>query len=306
MKTEVAEESYVVSELKKYGITDVAINRLSDQYMSMSVDGPGDQENYKIVHQARIDIKGKRVDVEKKRKELKAESLAFGRAVDTEAKRITSLLCPIEDHLASQEKIVDDEKARIKEEKERLEKERIEKEEAERKRVEEENQAKIRAEQKVEFDRLERIRLKQEEKERKLQEEQNKIKADQAKIEAEKQAIEDQKRKEERDYQRKLEIEKAQKEAAERARIEAEQKAERDVEEKRLAEERAKNAETLRLALLPDLEKLSSLAVTIERISFPSLTHKRSYEILSNAKKHLVIACDILKGPTDGKIQKKD
>jgi len=61
-----------------------------------------------------MNIKGKRVEVEKTRKKLKEDALEYGRAVDGEAKRITALLAPIETYLESQEKIIDDEKARIK------------------------------------------------------------------------------------------------------------------------------------------------------------------------------------------------
>ncbi|KKL46063.1 hypothetical protein LCGC14_2349400, partial [marine sediment metagenome] len=129
---EIAQDSFIATELKKYNITDKYIASLSEHAMTLKVKDVNDNAGCKIIHQARMKIKVTRIEVEDKRKEFKAESLRFGRAVDGEAKRITALLKPIEDHLAGQEKIVEGEKIRIKVEKARIEKERLEKEEAER------------------------------------------------------------------------------------------------------------------------------------------------------------------------------
>ena len=70
-------------------------------------------------------MKGKRVEVEKKRKELKADALEWGRKVDTEAKRIFGLLEPIETHLQTEENRVAQEKERIRQEKIEKEKARV-------------------------------------------------------------------------------------------------------------------------------------------------------------------------------------
>lgn len=125
MSIEVSKETFIETELKKYNITDAAIAKLSKENLSLAVNGVDDKEGYKIVKNARIGIKTKRVEIEKKRKDLKADSLKFGKAVDSEAKRITSLLMPIEEHLISQERIVDDEEERVKAEKIEKEKDRI-------------------------------------------------------------------------------------------------------------------------------------------------------------------------------------
>lgn len=119
------EQSLITTALKEYNITDAAIEKLKSDYMAISVKDVNDKEGYDLAHTARMDIKSRRVDVEKKRKKLKEDALEYGRAVDKEAKRITSLLEPIETYLESQEKIVDDEKARIKAEAEAKEAARI-------------------------------------------------------------------------------------------------------------------------------------------------------------------------------------
>jgi septal ring factor EnvC (AmiA/AmiB activator) len=103
----------------KFNLSDSAIAQLREQYLPLVIAGLDDKKGYQLVREARLTIKGKRVEVEKTRKELKEESLAYGRAVDAEAKRISAALEPIEDHLTKQEKAIDDEKERIRAEKER-------------------------------------------------------------------------------------------------------------------------------------------------------------------------------------------
>lgn len=268
------DELHTAKELKKYNMADAHIAGLSKQYMALKVEGVNDQKGYELVHRARIEIKTKRVEIEKIRKALKADSIKFGDVVDTEAKRIKSLLSPIEEYLISQEKIVEDETKRIKAEKDRIEKERIEKEEAEKKRVEEEKQAKIREEQRIESERLEKIRIEQEEKEAK-------IKAEQEKIEAEKQEIAKQKERDKQEREKQAEIE--------QAKIDA-------VEKERLKEDQAKKDEELRLAMLPDKEKLFALADFIDHIHLPSLSHAQSHNVLNEAKAYLAKACEVLRG----------
>src|SRR3972149_743532 len=115
----------IEQELKKFDIAEAVISQWSKDYMMLTVADLDDKEGYKAVKEARITVKGKRVEVEKKRKELKEDSLRFGKAVDTEAKRITGLLEPIELHLVKQEDDYDAEKERIKQEAIQKEQERI-------------------------------------------------------------------------------------------------------------------------------------------------------------------------------------
>jgi len=110
-------QSEVISTaLQKFNIADTAIMELSDRYMVLKTNGLDDKKAFDAVHEARMDVKGRRVEVEKTRKELKEEALKYGRAVDAEAKRITALLAPIEDHLQAEEDKVTNERARIKKE----------------------------------------------------------------------------------------------------------------------------------------------------------------------------------------------
>lgn len=119
------DKTTIDKELTRYNITDAAIASLSAKYMELTVKGIEDKDGFKKVHEARMDIVKRRTSVEKTRKDLKADSLDYGRRVDAEAKRITALLQPIEDHLTEQEKVVTDELARIKAQKEAEEAARI-------------------------------------------------------------------------------------------------------------------------------------------------------------------------------------
>src|SRR3972149_8395159 len=118
-------ENYIQSELKKFDVADAVIAQWNKDYMTLTVSGLDDKDGYKAVKEARITVKGKRVEVEKKRKELKEDSLRFGKAVDAEAKRITGLLEPIELQLSKQEDDYDAEKERVKQQVIRKEQERM-------------------------------------------------------------------------------------------------------------------------------------------------------------------------------------
>ncbi|MFH2034274.1 MAG: hypothetical protein ABIJ26_06185 [Candidatus Margulisiibacteriota bacterium] len=117
----------MTDQIVKYDITDAAIAEMESIYLCLEITDIEDKEQFDAVHSARMTVKGKRVDVEKRRKELKADALAYGKLVDTEAKRITGKLEPIESHLDREEKKVTDEQKRIQAEADRKEKEKIDK-----------------------------------------------------------------------------------------------------------------------------------------------------------------------------------
>lgn len=64
---------------------------------------------------ARLKLKEIRVDADKLRKELKAESLLKGKAIDGMGNIIKFLIVPIEEHLQKQEDFIKNEKAKIRE-----------------------------------------------------------------------------------------------------------------------------------------------------------------------------------------------
>ena len=92
--------------LAKYKFAESVVAEWQALYGGIRVKDQTDKANADAAHAARMVIKAKRVEIEKTRKELKEDALAYGKAVDAEAKRLTALLEPIELHLQEQEEIV--------------------------------------------------------------------------------------------------------------------------------------------------------------------------------------------------------
>lgn len=279
---------------------DAAIAEMRDKYLPLSINGIDDKDGFKAVHEARMVVKNTRIAVEKKRKELKEDALAYGRAVDSEAKRLTAMLEPIESHLEAEESAVTEAKEKIKrdaEEAKRLLLQQrldallacgivgnpsttaamsdvefnanlatakaafVEKVKAE---------AEAAAKRKAEEESLAAERKRLEEIQRQQKAEADRLAAEQKKLDDERLARE-----------RAVELEKAKAEAAEKARIEAERKhAEQQAREKAEAEAKtarekaaAEAAEAARLkaeAERPQREKILAIAVLVETTLVPN------------------------------------
>lgn len=242
------------AKLREFSISDAAIAAMADEYLPLTIAGIDDAAGYKRVHDARMVVKNKRVEVEKVRKALKEDALKYGRMVDGEAKRITALLDPIESHLKEQEDAYNAEKERIKN--------------AARLKAEAEARAKAEAE-------AARLRAEQEAEAERLRVERQKIEAERAAIEAQRRAVEaEQKRLAdiEAAKRRAEELERAKAEAAERAKRETE---ERIAREAAAAKAKAEAEEAARLraeAMRPDREKLLAIAETLKAIPIPSVS----------------------------------
>lgn len=99
------------TQVVEYSITDAAIAKMSEAYLSLVITDLENKEEFDAVHSARMAVKGKRIEVDKKRKELKADALAWGKKVQDEANRIFALIEPIESHLKKEEnKLVEEQK----------------------------------------------------------------------------------------------------------------------------------------------------------------------------------------------------
>lgn len=114
-------EQLVRSELSKYDDVIPKVEELKAQYMSLTIESIEDKDGYQQVKDAIRFIITKRNEIEEKRKELKADSLAYGRAVDARAREITSMITPIEEYLKEQKARIDDEfeQIRVREEQEK-------------------------------------------------------------------------------------------------------------------------------------------------------------------------------------------
>ena len=109
-------------ELTKFDVVVPAVAELSKEFLPLKIESIDDNKGYAEVSKALRFMISKRTAVEDKRKELKADSLAYGRAVDARAKQITEMLQPIESHLKSEKERIDAEKEAIRkrEEEEKL------------------------------------------------------------------------------------------------------------------------------------------------------------------------------------------
>jgi hypothetical protein len=109
-------------ELNKFDVVVPAVAELSNEFLPLKIESIDDNKGYAEVSKALRFVISKRTAVEDKRKELKADSLAYGRAVDARAKQITEMLQPIESHLKSEKERIDAEKEAIRkrEEEEKL------------------------------------------------------------------------------------------------------------------------------------------------------------------------------------------
>lgn len=104
------------TDLISYSVTDGTLKKMKEEFLPLRVTHINDKVGYEICHKAQMEVRSIRIEVENRRKELKADALEYGRKVDTEAKRITEELEAIENHLKAQKEIVDNEKKRLKEE----------------------------------------------------------------------------------------------------------------------------------------------------------------------------------------------
>ncbi len=207
--------------------TETAIAELRQQFSGLTCDT---SEGYEATRKAIGTIRSYRVAIENRRRELKADSLAWGRKVDAVAKELTIALASIEEPLKLSKQAVDEEKERKQREAEQAELRQIE-EEIQLKRAEEEA----------------RLRVERENEQQRMAEENQRLIAEKARLDEERKKI----MAEAEAIRKKNAEDRARNEAeqrAERDRLDKEMTARRDAEQKKLAEERKIAAEAQRVA----------------------------------------------------------
>jgi hypothetical protein len=303
--------------LAKYGVDLAEIERIRIDCTNKSFDTPA---NYQDGTKALALARKTRTGIELRRKELKAESLEFGRRVDSTAKQLTALVAPIEDELQAKKDFVDNEKARVKSEKEaELERQRVARIEAARAEERAKEEARLEA-IRVEQDRVAREQAEKEAELRRQQEafeseqrrQREAIEAERRHAEAERLAAEQKaaaelrrqqeelqrQQRELEDQKRAAELEDAKRQAAILAEREATERAARErveAEERRVAElESQAELKRREEVLLPDREKLAVWAEDIRQLSEspPGVTS-------DDAKEFIVRAQELLNEITD-------
>jgi colicin import membrane protein len=254
-----------------YDVTEADIEATRERYGALEATTPA---GYEEVRLAIAHCRGTRTAVEKRRRELKADALEWGRKVDGAAKALTSLVESIEEPLQAKKQLVDDERDRR----------RRAAEEAARREAEAEAKAKLEAEE-IRL-AVERARLAVERSEWESQQ----LAARQAQREID-----------ERQERARREIE-----AARRA-IEAEQAASAEAERLRLAavatvaeEEKRAAEEAARVeALRPDLDKVLRLAAQIRQLEIPLVQTREARARLATARLRLATIAAALEAPPE-------
>lgn len=260
----------------------------------------------------RLTLKNIRVSVEKKRKELKEDSLRTGRAIDSVAKFVKENIEPAESYLEQQEKFAEikqaERAAALKAKRTEqlmqftddislynLDAMTVEQFDTLLADLKAQHEAKI-----AEAKRLEEERLAKEKADR---EEQERIRAENEKLKKEAEEREAAAAAERREAQAKLEAEqkaaqaKIDEERKKREAIEAEQRAAVEKAET----ERQKAEEEKRQSLLaPDKEKLLSLATSIDDLELPALTSKDAQAVLNQVEELLSKVTTYIRGNVKG------
>jgi chromosome segregation ATPase len=281
----------------KYNVSDAAIEELREKYAGLTIRSSKD---YEVVRVGLAELRTLRTRVEDTRVELKAGALEYGRAVDSEAKRLKAMLEDIEEPLKIEKQKVDDEKARVKREKEDAARAKLEAELAAKRAAEEAEAARIKAEQDAaEKAERERIAAEQAAENARLAEERKKLAAAQAildeqnrvareKVEAELKAIE-------ADRQQ-MERERFLREAKEKAEKDAREKLEREAAKKKAADEFAASEQRRLAAMAPDKDKLAVLSKAIHDLEVPTVVSPEAMKCLAGVNDLLNQAIEQLDG----------
>jgi len=96
-----------------YGVDVEAVKKTVETYSLMTVNGIDDKKGLKSVREARLELRKVRTAIESRRKELKADSIEYGKRVDSVAKELTAIVEPTEELLEQREKAVENEIARL-------------------------------------------------------------------------------------------------------------------------------------------------------------------------------------------------
>lgn len=313
---EVIEQKFeLIQVAQDQGISKDQSNFLNDQFIgflqkskeweelafNLVITDVSQNEEMQQARDARLSLRKIRTEADKKRKELKAESLKYGKAVQSVYNIIEYRISKIEKHLLKQEQFVQrkeaERKAQIKIERETIVQPYIEfipfvdlgditEEDFQRllSGAKAQLKLKVEAEKRAEAERIEREKKEAEESER-IRKENERLRAEAAKREAERQKeiekqrkVEEARRKEEAEKQAELQAKiEAERKAKEQA--EAELRRKRDEQERKIREEEARVQAELNkgdAAKVRDL--VHDLQVLKSKYAFKSKRNRKMYE----------------------------
>ena len=304
-------------ELAKFNPADQAIAGYRERYMPIRVADPTDKANAALAKAGRLEVKKTRCAVENIRKDLKADALKFGQAVDAEARRITAELEAIETHLQEQEDIVAKHAAKLaaeaaaKAEAERIEAARVAEEErlALIAKVEALEREKREAAEKAESEERARAaeakRKADEEAARIAQEAAAKAREERAALEAkaaaeraaaaEIQRIKDEAAAREKAIRDEAEARERERQAEEKRKADEAARIAREAEEERARKEAEAIAKAKAEAARPDKDKLAAFASQIQNMSPPELSTVEMQAVAAWATTQLARLADAIR-----------
>ena len=86
-------------QLEKFNPTTAELKQKAEECSSLIIKGVDDKEGYQAVHKARMDLVRTRREINKTGKELRAEAIAFQKAVIDKEKELIGIISPVEDDL---------------------------------------------------------------------------------------------------------------------------------------------------------------------------------------------------------------
>jgi hypothetical protein len=283
--------------LVRYHVSEAQIADFRAKCVDLTTDTP---EGYEQVRLAIASLRDTRTSIEKRRVELKADALAYGRLVDSEAKRYTGLLLEIEEPLKVKKAVVDDEKARLKAEADRIKLEALE---AEIRANREKQEAEQRAAREAEEARLATERAALERERAALAAERLEVearqRAQQEAVRIERDALEAAQRAERAKLDEERQALAREREQAERAEFERQARiqAEADAKAKAEREELERLEREARIqAVLPDARKLEAYGAALLAVPLPLLRTKMAKHVLSLAMTDLQAIANAVTG----------
>jgi len=100
--------------IEKFSPKKAELIALSEKYESIEINGVADELGYLTAGEARKDLKGKRIEIQKTGKELRADALEFQRKVIFAEKELIEAIEPCERNLLAKQEKIDKEKIMIK------------------------------------------------------------------------------------------------------------------------------------------------------------------------------------------------
>lgn len=90
------------------------LTTLADKYRNLTIKDISDKEGYNAVHEAQMQLRATRVDIEKRGKEMREDATAYQKAVIALERSLTDIISEVEDQLKAEKTRIDNLKLEIK------------------------------------------------------------------------------------------------------------------------------------------------------------------------------------------------